>query len=129
MDERLTPQRRLKKRQDFLRLQAEGRKVRSQHLLLSYSTNASFSDSRIGITITKKIDKRSVGRNRLRRRIREIFRRLRGRFERHGEFVVVALTGSAELSRVEVRSELVMLLKRANILPARPGQKTPQESK
>lgn len=73
-------------------------------------------ESRIGITITKKVHKRAVKRNKLRRRIREIFRKLRPELTTPSDLVVIALAGSVTLSFEQVRSELVWLLKKARLV-------------
>ena len=119
--ERFTPAQRVKKRAQFLRIQSSGRKLRSPHFLFIFeprrepqSTKESTPLNRLGVTITTKINKRSVQRNLLRRRIREIFRR---EFP-YGilDIVVVALNGATELTFDEVRDELRSLAIKARIL-------------
>ena len=67
------PQQRLKKRPEFLALQESGKKHYSKHFLLIIGKSAG-SESRLGVTITRKVHKSAVHRNQLRRRVREIFR-------------------------------------------------------
>lgn len=112
------PQRRLKRRQDFLRVQTTGKRARSQHFLMLYLPQES---SRIGITVTVKIDKRAVRRNLLKRRIRETFRRFHPRFRRQAEMVVIALQGAVELDQKQVQTELCQVWSRAGLLPQRPA--------
>ena len=129
-DEGLGPKRRIKRRQDFLRIQDEGRKWRSRHFLLVVSEPETFPETadgsipepRIGITITKKVDKRAARRNRVKRRVREVFRRHRARFTRTADIVFIALTGSPELSFLQTVKELKYLLYAAELLPAQPGR-------
>ena len=124
------PNHRVKKRNDFLRLQSEGRKVRAFNLLLVFAERRPYvdkqtgvaetittADSRLGITVTKKIDKRAARRNRLKRRIREIFRRERGRFLFAADVVVIALDGAMELEFLELRRQLRFAFGKARILP------------
>jgi ribonuclease P protein component len=60
---------RLRKRAEFLRVQRQGRKwVASGLILQALPTGA--EKSRFGLTVSKKLDKRAVGRNRMRRRLR-----------------------------------------------------------
>lgn len=131
------PERRVKRRREFLQIQGSGRKYRTPHFLLiaipteklSPETSRSekvakeasrkgdpLVDSRLGVTITTKVDKRAVRRNRLRRRIREIFRHRRLSFRSAHDLVVIALTGSTELEFPQIEEELCSLLKKANIL-------------
>ena len=96
----LGPSRRVKRRKDYLRIQSEGRKIRSKHFLTTVAARigsvSESADSRIGVTITKKIDKRAARRNRLRRRIREFFRLNRSRLRPSTDIVVIALAGATE---------------------------------
>ncbi len=100
--------------------------MRTPHLLLAFILLDEASaphrglkelDSRIGVTITRKIDKRAVVRNRLRRRIKETFRLERGNFVAPVEMVVVALNGANELEFKDLRGEFLSLLRKAKILP------------
>lgn len=74
--------------------------------------------SRIGITITKKIDKRSARRNRLKRRIKEIFRINRHKFQYTADIVVVALNGATEIDFAQIRKDLFYLFYQAALLKA-----------
>lgn len=122
--ETLSAKQRLKKRWEFLSLQSKGRKLRTEHLLLAarfYSKPAtkqggSPETSRLGITVTTKIDKRAVQRNRLKRRIREIFRRKRKSFGFPVDVVVIALAGACNLSSVELEEQLSRALGRLGII-------------
>ena len=91
-DERLDRTRRIRKRQDFLRIQSGSRKKRSNHILLAYSSPrvTGQADSRIGITVTRKVDKRAARRNRFKRRVREFFRRERLKLTETVDLVVIA---------------------------------------
>lgn len=57
----------------------------------------------LGISITKKIDKRSARRNRLRRRLKELVRQKLGV---KGLVVIVARRGSCELSYPDIEREI-----------------------
>lgn len=116
----LSRTRRVRKRSEFLYLQSKGRKVRSDHFLLVFAPRAQRGEnaqSRLGITITKRIDKRAVIRNRLKRRIRNIFRVQRPAFQAAFDVVIIAQDGSGVLSFAEIRHQLCSLLSRAQILP------------
>lgn len=120
-DERLTPARRVKSRRDFLRIQSQGRKLRAPHFLVSVAAleereDRALVEPRIGVTITTKVDKRAARRNRLRRRVREIFRRNRQNLRRPVEIVVIALSGATELSFEEIRDEILGTLERGRLL-------------
>jgi ribonuclease P protein component len=119
LDRRLSSDRRIKKRSDFLAIQSKGRKSRTKYLLLSYRKTEPCSTklcSRIGVTVTKKIDKRSARRNRLKRRIKEVFRLNRFKFQFNADVVVVALNGATEISFAQVRKDLLYLFYQSTLL-------------
>lgn len=118
-DERLMQARRVRKRQDFLRIQSTGRKVRSFNMLVVFIFKETGEESRLGITTTRKIDKRAARRNRFKRRVREYFRRERRRFERQADIVVIALEGACELSYDEIAFQLRFAMRKVGVLPDR----------
>ena len=73
--------------------------------------------TRIGITVTKKVDKRAARRNRLKRRVRECFRKTYRRFQGPPvDLVLIARDGATECEYEQVRKELHYLLYQAQIL-------------
>ncbi len=60
---------RLQKRPEFLRVAAEGQKWVSKSLILQAAPNQQ-DQTRFGLTVTKKVSKSAVVRNRIRRRLR-----------------------------------------------------------
>ena len=127
-DQSLGPNRRVQSRRDFLRIQQSGEKHRSKHILVAISLRRTAADhppspppaeSRIGITVTTKVHKRAVMRNLFKRRVREIFRRYRGRFGQSFDVVVIALNGATELDYSQVEKEFCWCLRRAGLLPDR----------
>jgi ribonuclease P protein component len=62
---------RLKKRTDFLAVQNKGKKWVSHGLILQVRPNA-LSQRRVGFTVSKKVDKSAVKRNRIKRRLRAV---------------------------------------------------------
>ena len=67
-----TKQRRMRKRREFLRLKQMGHKLNGRHFFAIFAAN-DFAQSRLGVTVTKKIGC-AVVRNRIRRSAREAFR-------------------------------------------------------
>lgn len=64
---------RLRKRREFLRVYARGAKVRTR-LFFIYLLENDLPYSRMGVTVSRKVGKTNI-RNRLKRRLREIFRK------------------------------------------------------
>lgn len=114
-DRSLGPSRRIKKRCDYLKVQENGKKCRTKHFLLSYLAK-DISSSRIGITVTKKVDKRAVERNRIKRRVREVFRSKRPFFAKNADVVVIALQGAAGLSFDQISRQINYLFYKSELL-------------
>jgi len=117
---KLPRQNRIASRKDFLQIQSSGRKYRSQFFLLVLSEHRrpslSGPDSRIGITVTRKVDKRAVARNKLRRRLKEVFRDVRPQLKKAVDIVVIAHNGACALEFDKVREEFLQLLKKSRLL-------------
>lgn len=67
---------RILKRSEFIALSKSGRKVQDANFI-AYILPAQYNQSRLGVTVTKKVGK-AVERNRIKRLVREFFR-----FNRH----------------------------------------------
>ncbi|HOO82337.1 MAG TPA: ribonuclease P protein component [Alphaproteobacteria bacterium] len=59
----------IKKRAEFLKIQGKGRKWVSHGLILQTAPNEA-GEKRIGYTVSKRVDKSAVRRNRIKRRLR-----------------------------------------------------------
>ena len=102
----LRPEHRLRRRADFLRVQRRGRRVHTPHFILSILPRDDGSTlRRIGITVTKKVAG-AVGRNRVKRVLREVFRLDRGLFPAACDIVIIAKSGTPELGYEEARREI-----------------------
>lgn len=97
---------RVRKRGEFRRIQSEGRKVHTKHfIVLVHPSLHEGSDTRLGITITKKVGN-AVQRNRVKRVLREVFRRNRELFPPASDLVVIAKRGAPALGYDEVLGEM-----------------------
>lgn len=105
-----------------VRTGAEYRRVfeharRTADPLLSLHLHLHGDEPRLGLAVSRKVDKRAVARNRIKRALRDEFRRLRSRLP-PGDYVVVARAGAAQAAPVELRAAFVRSLARAGALPA-----------
>ena len=70
------------------------------------------ASARLGMTVSKRVDKRAVGRNRIRRQVREAFR-----LQRHllppGDYVFQARPEATQVDNPGLRHALLKLLARA----------------
>lgn len=71
--------------------------------------------ARIGLTISKRVSKSAVERNRLRRQMRETFRRLRPNLP-PADYVLTAKPEAAKADNAQLRAELLSLFERARTL-------------
>ena len=94
---------RVRRRREYLTLARTAQRVHSPHfvLLVQPRTGA----TRLGITVTKKIGG-AVERNRVKRRVREAFRRHPDRLLRAHDLVVIAKPGAAALRLAAIAEEL-----------------------
>jgi ribonuclease P protein component len=96
---------RLRRRSDFRRVQDHGRKVHTGHFIL-FATECAEGTQRLGITVTRKTGN-AVVRNRLKRYVRETWRRHRDAFPRGLEIVVLIKRGMQDLDSHSVETELL----------------------
>lgn len=99
------PSLRLRRRAEFQRVQSRGRRIHTPHFLIILLPRPD-QGQKLGITVTKKVGT-AVQRNRVKRLVREVFRRHRQRFPEGAEMVVIAKRGAPELSGLAVRDELL----------------------
>lgn len=95
---------RLTRRSEFLLLSRRGRKSYTPHFIIIRKDNDRLG-KRLGITVSAKVGK-AVVRNRVKRRLREFFRRGRERFHPDQDTVVIARRGAGELSYAAMTAEL-----------------------
>ena len=74
------------------------------------------ADARLGLAVSRKVDKRAVGRNRIKRVLRDRFRHLRTALPT-GAYVIVARPDAARRSNPELVAAFDALLQRAGALP------------
>ena len=106
---------RLKRRKEFLRLRECGRKAHSRHFLIVYAPTECLQ-SRLGIAVTKKIERSSVRRNRMKRILREVFRLHRYRLTNNFDIVIVARSRIEKPRLQDVERELIETLERARLM-------------
>lgn len=69
----------------------------------------------MGVTVSKRVDKRAVGRNRIKRVLRDVFRRHRHELPA-GDYVLVAKPEARGMTSAALRDELAQLFARAHAL-------------
>ena len=103
-DEAFPKATRLLSRADFLRVQRGGLKQHTRSLLILFKPNR-LGRTRLGIAVSKKYGN-SVKRNRIKRLIREIFRRNQQLFQKCSDLVVVPKRVQHQVSYFGLLDEL-----------------------
>ena len=93
---------RLLRRSDFVRVQAKGLRVHTPHFVILLVAN---EGQRFGVTVGRRVGG-AVQRNRVKRLVREVFRRNRRLFPLDCDIVLVARPGAERLDYAAVKSEV-----------------------
>jgi ribonuclease P protein component len=128
----LPKQHRLKRRQDFSWVYQRGVRFKSNHLMLrrsrrvpalnpvstkpSTQSHTAPQPTRIGISISTKVDKRAVVRNRLRRQIQAFVRQHLSQLAQGWDVLIVVHPQAVECDRLQFLQELEQLLQDAEVL-------------
>lgn len=111
---------RLRRREDFDRLRKSGRVVRHPHLTLSVAPNA-LPHNRYGFITSKRLGN-AVTRNLVRRRLREVMRRVDPRLAQGFDLVVVARPSLAQQPFAAVEQAVLACLQQAHLVEPPSGE-------
>ncbi len=111
-----TPDMRVKKRAEFLRIQNGGKKFKTQNFIFICQKGTS-PKPRIGITVTTKVHKRAVKRNLLKRKVREVYRKLYSFIVEPNDVVIISYQGAINLTYLEVKKEMNYAFRKLGLLP------------
>jgi len=109
MDESYSPRERIRKRKDFSHLYKKGRLTRGTYFNLIYLPN-SLSYSRMAVVASKKIGN-AVQRNRVRRRVKELFRRNKELLTLPVDMIVVTKKGLQDASWENMKTQYLTMIK------------------
>ena len=104
----------LRKRSEFLTVQTHGRRSKGRHvvvLCLSQTIETRLDTPRLGITVSKRVGN-AVTRNRVRRRLRELFRTGRAELPQGCDVVVVAYPSASAVDARVLEADLRRTLRR-----------------
>jgi ribonuclease P protein component len=113
------PSARLRASAEFQAVFKAARRLSSPQLKLHAHVRADATVPRLGVAVSKKVDKRAVGRNRIKRLARELFRHERAQLP-PGDYVLIAQPGASKLGNDELRAQFLQLLERARSLKPAP---------
>jgi ribonuclease P protein component len=106
---------RLLKTTEFEAVFAQSERFHSPNFRLSIKLNPDLARPRLGFVVSKRVDKRAVQRNRLKRVLREMFRQQRAGL-RLGDWLFSVKPGASALENSALRAEIQDLMQRANQL-------------
>ena len=104
----------LKKNYEFQRLYSKGKSAVTPYLVV-YVRKTKKRTNRIGITVSTKLGK-AVTRNRVRRRLREIYRLAEDRFAPGTEMVVVARVRAVKASYAQLDKAFMSACEKLGVL-------------
>jgi len=109
----LKKENRLTKKNDFERVYKKGRGLKADSLFLKILENDK-NIARIGIVVSKKVSKKAVERNKIKRRIREITRKmdLKSGFD----IIIVTYPNIKEKDFNQIKDEIIYLFKKTKCL-------------
>jgi len=105
---------RVRAKAEFTAVFNGGRRTAEPRMALHWL--ADDAPARLGLAVSRKVDPHTVGRNRIKRALRDAFRHLRARLP-GGAYVVVARSGAAQADGAALREAFERLLQRAGALP------------
>ncbi len=107
---------RLKRKQDFDLVYQTGIRRRAAHLHVVAVPAKCRNESRFGISISKKVSKLAVVRNRLKRQVKAALRSLLPRIKPGWSVVIVVRSSILECDYWQILRELEQLLLKAEVL-------------
>ena len=106
---------RLIKKKDFERLFKEGKSFREKFLVLKVNEN-NLDESRFGFIVSKKVSKKAVIRNKIKRQLREIVRKEMNNYQKGFDVAVITLPAAESKDFEEMKQVLIYILKKTKIL-------------
>jgi ribonuclease P protein component len=114
---------RLQKNSEFQRVKQQGRSIMSPLLVLAWMPN-DVARTRVGFVVSKRISKRAVDRNYMKRLLSEAMRGFLPRLP-GGLDIVVSARQNAKTANLRIlEQDLLILLRRAKLLEANPAENT-----
>ncbi len=106
---------RLKKEKEFQRVFDNGRFIASDLLSIRFLDNG-IDEIRVGFIVSKKVSKKAVSRNRIKRVLREIIRSKIGRMKKNVDMIITAKGKILKSEPGEIEDSLEGLLKKFDLI-------------
>ncbi len=113
---------RLLKAGDFAALRGKSRRISARHFLAEFSPNDQ-PTCRLGQAVSRRVSKRAVDRNRIKRLVRESYRHVRSELP-NVDILLIARSSAVNTAASDLRGDLADLWKKLATLKATPGTGT-----
>lgn len=104
----------LKQKRDFDRVHKRGQVFGNRNLVLHYVKNE-LDHNRIGIVVSKKVSNRAVARNKIRRRLKEIYRLDQERIEVGYDLIFIAKASCLTIDYETLKKSFFHILKKKRL--------------
>lgn len=112
----LSKENRLKRKKDFKEVFKKGKGFGKDFLFLKIKKNNLKKKSRFSFIVSKKISKKAVVRNKIKRRLREVIREELPRIKPGIDGVFIAKKNIEKKDFLEIKENVIQLLKKTEIL-------------
>ena len=106
---------RLREEKDFDKIFKKGKNFKNSFLILKVLQN-NLKENRFGFIISKKVSKKAVLRNKIKRRLRDIIHQNTKNIKKGIDVVLIVLPGLEEKNFLETKEILNILLKKADLI-------------
>lgn len=110
----LLKQNRLKKKNDFDKVVKQGKYVSERFLILKFAENQ-LENTRIGFVVSKKISKKAVQRNKIKRRLREVCRQELSALKTGFDVIFFAKQSINTGEFIDIQNTVKQLFKKSNL--------------
>lgn len=102
----LSKREKLRSRKEILSVQNRGTKIHTKDFILVYRALEG-DTSRFAVTVSKKVDKRAVVRNKIKRQVRALFRTHKKFFNNSIEIVYIAKRNAKNCDYKEIKRQII----------------------
>ncbi|MFH5811999.1 ribonuclease P protein component [Companilactobacillus sp. FL22-1] len=107
---------RIKKENEFQNVYSNGKSVANKNFVLYTLPKEGQKHFRVGISVGKKVSHTAVGRNRIKRYVRQSLLELKPEIPTELDFLIIARKPAVDLDMFESKKNIVHLLKLGKVL-------------
>jgi ribonuclease P protein component len=111
----LAKENRIKKKKDFDKLFKKAKSIKTNNFILKILSN-SLKKNRFGFIISQKVAKKAVKRNKIRRNLAVVAKKITNKIKSGTDIVVIALCGIIEKKQDEIEAEIKKVLEKNKII-------------